>query len=247
MLIFKGVPLHEAALAAVEHLDAVVTAIIPVPDTYDDLVEVVPIQSIPTFLVSLFCNLKEDWVRESILKGVEVIIGIISNHGSARDLLANRARVSQSLSALHSMIDIYKLSTIEICWLSSRIDEIFGVVETTMKIKELVDVNWIKALSDQDLTCSSEITYIEDQLDNLSNKASKLKVKEQEILREEERISKMREDLTIQEQFEILSRFKEKGSRIGESGLGRSGILKVAGFGEGEEPSQEFDWLYNLL
>ncbi|KAJ8426819.1 hypothetical protein Cgig2_022600 [Carnegiea gigantea] len=139
----------------------------------------VPIQSIPSSLASLFCNLKEDWVRESILQGVEVIIDIISNHSSARELLASRARVFQSLSALRSIIDIYNLSTIEICWLSSKIKEIFG-------IEDLVDIDRVKALSDQDLTCSSEITHIEDQLNNLSNEASKLKVKEQEILREEE-------------------------------------------------------------
>jgi len=38
-----GVPLHEAALAAVEHPDAIITAIIPMPDTSDELFEVVPI------------------------------------------------------------------------------------------------------------------------------------------------------------------------------------------------------------
>jgi len=59
--------------------------------TSDDLVEAMPIQSIPTSLASLFCNLKEDWVRERILKRVDVTIGIISNHGSAKDLLASRA------------------------------------------------------------------------------------------------------------------------------------------------------------
>ena len=58
----------------------------------------------------------------------------------------------------------------------------------------------MKALSDQDLTCSSEIVCIEGELNSLSNEAAKLKVKEQEILREEERIRKMREDLTAQQQ-----------------------------------------------
>ncbi|KAJ8424439.1 hypothetical protein Cgig2_003897 [Carnegiea gigantea] len=172
-----------------ERFDIVVTVIILVSEISDDLVEAVPIQSIPTSLTSLFCNLKEDWVRESILKGVEVIIDIISNHGSARELLASRVRVFQSLSALRSMIDIYNVSTIEICRLSSKIEEIFGVAETAVKIEDLVDIDWVKALSDQDLTCSSEITHIEDQLNNLCSEASKLKVKEQEIFREEERIS----------------------------------------------------------
>jgi len=59
-----------------------------------------------------------------------VIIDIISNHGSARELLASKARVFQSLSALCSMIDIYNLNTIEIYWLSCKIEEIFGVVGT---------------------------------------------------------------------------------------------------------------------
>ena len=94
------VPLHGAPLAAVEHPNTVVTSIIHVHDTSDDLVEATPIQSIPTSLASLFYNLKEYWVRESILKGVEVIIDVISNHGSIRDLLASIARVFQSLSAL---------------------------------------------------------------------------------------------------------------------------------------------------
>ncbi|KAJ8445919.1 LOW QUALITY PROTEIN: hypothetical protein Cgig2_009848 [Carnegiea gigantea] len=114
-----------------------------------------------------------------------------------RDLLASRARVSQSLSILHSTIDIYKLSTMEICWLSSKIDEIFSIIESAVKIEELVDVDRVKGLFDQDLTCSSEIAHIKDQLNNLSSKVSKLKVKEQEVLREEEWIRKMQEDLTI--------------------------------------------------
>jgi len=43
-----GVSLHEAPPAKVEHPDAVVAAIFPMPDTSDDLVKIVPIQSIPT-------------------------------------------------------------------------------------------------------------------------------------------------------------------------------------------------------
>ncbi|KAJ8447931.1 hypothetical protein Cgig2_012066 [Carnegiea gigantea] len=83
-------------------------------------------------------------------------------------------------SALRSMIDIFNLSTIEICWLSSKIEEIFGIVETAAKMKELVDVNRVKALSDQDLTCSSKIAYIEGQINNLSSEASKFKKKKAE-------------------------------------------------------------------
>jgi len=96
------------------------------------------------------------------------------------------------------MIDIYNLSTIVICWLSPKIEEIFGAVETVVKIKDLVDVDQVKALSDQDLTCSSEITHIEDQLNNLSSEASKLKVKKQEVLRDEKQIHKIRKDLNIE-------------------------------------------------
>jgi len=60
------------------------------------------------------------------------------------------------------MIDTYKLSTIEIYWFSSKIEAIFGLVDTAVKIEELVDVDRVKALSDQDLTCYSEIAHIED-------------------------------------------------------------------------------------
>ncbi|KAJ8422719.1 hypothetical protein Cgig2_008304 [Carnegiea gigantea] len=120
-----------------------------------------------------------------------------------RDLLANIAQVSQSLSAVCSMINIYKISTIEIYWLSSKIKEIFRIVETAAKIEELVDVDRVKALSNQDLTCSSEISHIEGKLNNLSCNASKLKVKEQEILREEEWIRKMQQSL-----IEVESKLK---------------------------------------
>ena len=50
------------------------------------------------------------------------------------------------------MIDTYKLSTIEIYWFSSKIEAIFGLVDTAVKIEELVDVDRVKALSDQDLS-----------------------------------------------------------------------------------------------
>ncbi|KAJ8432849.1 hypothetical protein Cgig2_024537 [Carnegiea gigantea] len=66
------------------------------------------------------------------------------------DLLASRQRVSQSLSTLRSMIDICKLNTIEIFWLSSKIKEIFGVVETAAKIEELVDVKEQEVLREKE-------------------------------------------------------------------------------------------------
>ena len=139
-----------------------------------------------------------------------MIICVISNSDSFKDFLANRARVSESLSAICSIINICKLNTIKICWLSSKIEEIFGIVKAAVKIEELVDVSRVKDLSDQDLTCSYEIAHFEDQLNNLSSKATKLKVKEQEVLKEEEWICKMREDLTIQQQslIEVESKLK---------------------------------------
>ena len=176
------VPLHRAPLAVVKHPDVVVT-----------LLSFLCMAFLMSWLKpSLFkafqlpqqvfvCNLKEDWVLVSIRKGVEVINSNTSNHGYPRDLLASRARVFQSLNALRSMIYFCNLNTIEICQLSSKIEEIFGVVETAAKIEELVHVDWVKALSDQDLTCSSEIAYIEAQVNNLSSEASKFKVKEQEF------------------------------------------------------------------
>ena len=47
-------PLHEPSLAATELPDLVVTGIIPVPGTSDDLVEAMPIQNILTSLQVFF-------------------------------------------------------------------------------------------------------------------------------------------------------------------------------------------------
>jgi len=47
------------------------------------------------------------------------------------------------------------------------IEEIFGVVMTTAKIEELVNVDRVKASSYQDLNCSSQIPCIEGQLNNI--------------------------------------------------------------------------------
>ncbi|KAJ8432610.1 hypothetical protein Cgig2_032891 [Carnegiea gigantea] len=137
------------------------------------------------------------------IQGLSFMSFLSITKDSAWELLARKARVFQSLSALGSMIDVYNLNTIEICWLSSKIEEIFGVAESAVKIKDLV-----KALFDQDLTCSYEITHIEDQLNNLSSEASKLK----EIFREEKRIRKMREDLNIQQQVLLEAKGKLKSS-----------------------------------
>ncbi|KAJ8424630.1 hypothetical protein Cgig2_032810 [Carnegiea gigantea] len=181
-------------------------------------------QGVPSDHLSFIRALRQ---QRSMMDLAQAYADVQRQDTGVKELLASKVRVFQSLSALRSMIDIYNLGTIEICWLSSKIEEIFGVAEVAVKIEDLVDIDRVKALSDQDLTCSSEITHIEDQLDNLSSEASKLKVKEQKILREEEQI--------------------QKGSGTGESELGRSRVLQAIGFGEGKEPSQEFDWLCNFL
>ncbi|KAJ8426816.1 hypothetical protein Cgig2_022597 [Carnegiea gigantea] len=113
-----------------------------------------------------------------------------------RDLLAGRARVFQSLSALCSMIDIYNLSTIEIYWLSSKIEEIFGVVETAAKIEELVDVTRLKFYL-------AKISLVLLKL---------LTLKVNSITCLEERIRKIQEDLTIQQQSLIKVESKLKSS-----------------------------------
>jgi len=68
-----------------EHRDPLMTAIIPMQGTSNVLVKTIPIQSIPTSLASFFHNLKKNWVLESILKDMEMIIDIISDHDFAKD------------------------------------------------------------------------------------------------------------------------------------------------------------------
>jgi len=241
--------LHEASFAVVDCPALVVTSIIHVQEASDVLIEVEPIQSVLTSLASLFCNLKEDWVRESILKGIEAIVGLISSPGSTCDLLASRARVSQSLDALCSMISIYKLSTMEIFGLSSKIEEIFDVVESVVHIEESVNVDRVKTLSNRDLIEYSEIVHIEGQLNSLSCEASKLKHKELEILKEEEQIRKMREDLIIQQQslFEAEGKLKssldlkkKEAEQVKEDLIG-------AGFSKLHDLEKAKDYLKDLI
>ncbi|KAJ8429287.1 LOW QUALITY PROTEIN: hypothetical protein Cgig2_016325 [Carnegiea gigantea] len=85
---------------------------------------------------------------------------------TGRDLI-DVGLLDDDFRTLRSLIDIYKLSTIGMCWLSSKIEEIFGIIE------ESVDIDLVNALSDRDLTCSSK-------LNNLSNEASKLRVRDLE-------------------------------------------------------------------
>ncbi|KAJ8433640.1 hypothetical protein Cgig2_026820 [Carnegiea gigantea] len=102
-------------------------------------------QGVPSNLLGFIRALRQ---QRSVMNLAQAHADLQRRDTRAKEFLASRARVFQSLSALCSMIDIYNLSTIEICWLSSKIEEIFGVVETAIKIKDLVDIDRIKALSD---------------------------------------------------------------------------------------------------
>ncbi|KAJ8440947.1 LOW QUALITY PROTEIN: hypothetical protein Cgig2_020489 [Carnegiea gigantea] len=160
---------------------------------------------------------------------------------SQTDFLASREWGFQSLSTLRSMIDIYKLSTIEICWLSSKIEEIFEIVASVTQIEESVNI-----LSDRDLTCSSKIVHIEGQLNNLSNKSSKLRLKEPKILKEAERICKMQEDLTcslIEAERELKSSLdlKKKEAEQVKVDLAGARFLKL------QDLEKEKDHLKNLI
>ncbi|KAJ8429141.1 hypothetical protein Cgig2_010007 [Carnegiea gigantea] len=88
-------------------------------------------------------------------------------------LLANRAQVFQSLTVLHSIIDIYKLNTVEISWLSSKIKEVFSTAEIIAKAKEMVDDEHVKTSSEQ--THSSKIASIKNDLNRLRRRWSSLK------------------------------------------------------------------------
>jgi len=52
-----------------EKQDPLMTAIIPIQVTPDDVVEVIPLQSVPTTIGSLFINQIEDWAEEIFLVG----------------------------------------------------------------------------------------------------------------------------------------------------------------------------------
>ncbi|KAJ8436511.1 hypothetical protein Cgig2_003209 [Carnegiea gigantea] len=169
----------------------------------------------------------------------------------ARSIFRNGQSISFRASAFSEQSPKGRdlLNTIEICWLSSKVEEIFGPVEAVAKMEESVDVDRVKALSDQDLTCSSEIVRIEDGLNSLSNEAAKLKVKEQEILREEERIRKMREDLTAQQQNLKEAERTLKSSldlRKQEAEQVKADLIK-AGFFKLQDLEKENDRLKNLI
>ena len=107
----------------------------------------------------------------------------------------------------------------------------------------------MKALSVQDLTCSSEIARIKGELNNLFGETTKLKAKEQEILREEERIRKMREDLATQKQNLINAESMLKsslGSKKQEAEQVKEDLIKV-GFSRLQDLEKEKDHLKNLI
>jgi len=194
--ILESIDAYEMTTTSIrkEKQDSLLTAIIPRQVTLDDVVEATPLQSVPTEIRSLFVNSKEDWVQESILSGMETIMGMISNQDSSRALLANKTRVFRSLKILHSMVENSQLSTVEISWLTSKIEETFNAVEIVGKIQELVDTERLNLLSSRDSIYSSEIAQLEGKLKELSVEVLKLELTEKEILKEEERIHKMRKD-----------------------------------------------------
>ncbi|KAJ8420863.1 LOW QUALITY PROTEIN: hypothetical protein Cgig2_021279 [Carnegiea gigantea] len=152
--------------------------------------------------------LDEDFKFLLSIRGLRQQKSVMDLHKPTLIFKASRAQVSQSLSALRSMIDIYNLSTIEICWLSSKIEEIFGIVETAVKSKELLDVDRLCLTKISLVLLKLIILKVSPQLNNLSNETSKHK----EILKEDKRIRKMRENLTIQQQSLIKAKSKLKSS-----------------------------------
>ena len=124
---------------AQEEQDTFMAAIIPRQVTPNNVVEATPLQTIPTRIRSLFVNSIEDWVQESIINGVKTIMGMICNQDSTRALLANKKRVFRSLKILYSMVENSQLSTVEISWLTAKIEETFNVAKIVAKIEEMVN------------------------------------------------------------------------------------------------------------
>jgi len=84
------------------------------------------------------------------------------------------------------MVENSQLSTVEISWLTAKIEETFNAAEIVTKIEELVDTERLNLLSSKDSTYSFEIAQLESKLKELSTEALKLELTEKEILREEE-------------------------------------------------------------
>jgi len=71
---------------------------------------------------------------------VKAVADMISNKDFIQALLVNRMWVFRSLKILHSLVDESYLSTIEISWLTSKVEEAFNTVEIIAKMKGLVDI-----------------------------------------------------------------------------------------------------------
>ncbi|KAJ8422655.1 hypothetical protein Cgig2_029099 [Carnegiea gigantea] len=102
---------------------------------------------------------------------------------------------------------------------------------TTCELAEILLI-WGCPMMIFDFTCSFKIVHIDSQLDNLSNESSKLRLKEQKILKEEERICKIQEDLTVQQ------RRKAKQVKVDLAG---------AGFSKLQDLEKEKDHPKNLI
>ena len=95
---------------------------------------------------------------------MKTIMGMICNQDSTRALLANKTQVFRSLKILHSMVENSQLSTVEISWLTAKIEETFNVAEIVAKIEEMVDTERLKPLSSRDSTYSSELLSLRANL-----------------------------------------------------------------------------------
>jgi len=58
----RNIPIMTVDSVMEEKQDSLMTAIIPVQVTPDDVVEVTPLRSAPTIIESIFVNAIEDWV-----------------------------------------------------------------------------------------------------------------------------------------------------------------------------------------
>ncbi|KAJ8435463.1 hypothetical protein Cgig2_021096 [Carnegiea gigantea] len=163
-----------------------------------------------------YLSLRASSYREDSHNGRDVIDMGLSNE-DFKFLLSIRAlRQQRSIMDLgQAHADLQRRDTVAKFYVPPSyyegVEEIFSVIKPAAKIKELVDVDRVKVLSDQDLTCSSKIAYIEGQLNNLSDEASKLQVKEQESLIEAESKLKSSLDLKKREAKQVKTDLTKAG------------------------------------
>ncbi|KAJ8422820.1 hypothetical protein Cgig2_027522 [Carnegiea gigantea] len=132
-------------------------------------------------------------------------------------------RVFRSLKILHSLVDGSHLSTVEISWLTSKVEEAFNAAKIVAKTEELVDIERLRLLSSQDSTYTSKIAHMEDHLKELFSETLQLELREKEILKKEERIYKMRKDLMDQKQKLVIT----KGEFRTSLDLVEAGVAKL--------------------